>query len=626
MDVDDTHESIEPLFLNGLFALLTMLKALEVAFSFSLASVSDASPGYYYRESKHAWAPASGLQSLQVGDVTIIFDKVVSVTEMQLEILLFEAERGWAYAMDLKAEIRDEPRKRLHMIKRLKRAAESAQKLSVICDRVADARTKLDVQAYASLMNGYILFEHQRWESALDKFAIARAIYQQLALSGTAEQVTMCEAAVDTIDPNIRYCAYSLKTPAAQTAPIDNLVKSRVDLGLPALAADSNVKREDPIATIAWRGSTIPIRNPKLHELLLQIPPRVADVSQAGPAKAQPKLDAQLQEVDELLKLVKQAIVLAKGVVREDEIAVSKVKSSKSDQISAQLQLALAFVTFQHMLLVLRRNTIRVGIVYHRIATQSSTISKKKLARPTDALTIYDESLKEVNELRAFSVLDTDVGMQNYLDATLCLVDAEKALSAGGAFATRKEHSESLVLFDRASEFVAQARANAEVVARLEGSGVDSGIDVDKLKQDIQAVDMKVRSAKVREQARAFLDERKNPTGVNALEQGVADLDLKEKPPVVELPLAERLDTFVTSFDPANPNLVAFPPNVRPVPYKPMFFDLAFNGIDFPTRNTERRAAGLGRLKRSEAEAKTEEEADKGKGLLGVLGGFWGRK
>lgn len=81
------------------------------------------------------------------------------------------------------------------------------------------------------------------------------------------------------------------------------------------------------------------------------------------------------------------------------------------------------------------------------------------------------------------------------------------------------------------------------------------------------------------------------------------------------------MDTFVRSFNPKSPNLIAFPPEPQPMPAKPLFFDIAYNAIEFPLSNISRRAAGLERKGRGEAD-----NEGKGKGLLGVLGGFWGRK
>ena len=63
-----------------------------------------------------------------------------------LLIPLFQAERAWAYAMQLKQEANSEPRKKFHLLARLRKAVKSAQELERLSalDR-CDARTKLEV-------------------------------------------------------------------------------------------------------------------------------------------------------------------------------------------------------------------------------------------------------------------------------------------------------------------------------------------------------------------------------------------------------------------------------------------------------------------------------------------------
>ena len=48
--------------------------------------------------------------------------------------------------------------------------------------------------------------------------------------------------------------------------------------------------------------------------------------------------------------------------------------------------------------------------------------------------------------------------------------------------------------------------------------------------------------------------------------------------------LAERLDSYqeYTLSPKSVPNLVHFPPEPQPVPFKPLFFDLALNHMDLP--------------------------------------------
>jgi len=61
-----------------------------------------------------------------------------------LHILLFDAERAWAYAMQLKEETVNDPRKRDHMVRRMKKAADLASKLEELSKTFCDQRTAED--------------------------------------------------------------------------------------------------------------------------------------------------------------------------------------------------------------------------------------------------------------------------------------------------------------------------------------------------------------------------------------------------------------------------------------------------------------------------------------------------
>jgi len=69
---------------------------------------------------------------------------------------LTNAERAWAYAMELKAAFarggEDSARKRHHAIKRLAKAASWAAQLAALAAARADARTALEADAYSSWM------------------------------------------------------------------------------------------------------------------------------------------------------------------------------------------------------------------------------------------------------------------------------------------------------------------------------------------------------------------------------------------------------------------------------------------------------------------------------------------
>lgn len=63
-----------------------------------------------------------------------------------MQLLLFDAERAWAYAMELKANMAAEPRKRHHMVARLRKATRLVDQLEQLAATVTcDARTNLEI-------------------------------------------------------------------------------------------------------------------------------------------------------------------------------------------------------------------------------------------------------------------------------------------------------------------------------------------------------------------------------------------------------------------------------------------------------------------------------------------------
>ena len=71
----------------------------------------------------------------------------------------------------------DDTRKQMHYMNRLKKAAKIAKQLESLCSTKlgkVEVRSALDAQAYSALMSGYVLFEGQNWQGALEKFSAAR--------------------------------------------------------------------------------------------------------------------------------------------------------------------------------------------------------------------------------------------------------------------------------------------------------------------------------------------------------------------------------------------------------------------------------------------------------------------
>ncbi len=88
---------------------------------------------------------------------------------------LIMCERAWGYAMQLKQESNTDPRKKFHLINRLRKAVKFANEFEKLSQsNKCDARTKLEAQGYSSLINGQFNFEKQNWIESLKYFSLAK--------------------------------------------------------------------------------------------------------------------------------------------------------------------------------------------------------------------------------------------------------------------------------------------------------------------------------------------------------------------------------------------------------------------------------------------------------------------
>ncbi|KAJ3154969.1 signal recognition particle subunit srp68 [Geranomyces michiganensis] len=524
-----------------------------------------------------------------------------------LEILLFGAERGWSYYMELKPDS-DDSRVQIHLLHRLKRAVQTAESLLAVIRECGDERSKLEVQAYMTLMQASLMLEQEKWEDAWNLYATSRTIYLHLAKSGDMKQATMAQAAADSMEGSIRFCAYRLQVPDAQKSSVDDLVASRngrAGLDLKSLLRSAEaavpVSNRDAAGSLAikWQGKKLSVKNQSLYAQLLAI----ADEScQFAKYKSESgvKIPPLITKAEKYLIKATQAVDLAARDVEEDRRVTERAISSKSAENTANVAAVHAYAQFKRMQGILYKSALGVDQLKVKRATPGALDPKKKAVRPGEVLNFIDAARTAINDVQALAGIQSDPALLQYLHAQHALLTAHRTLFLAYELAST-ERGQSMVLFDRAHEHVSQARVQADAALRERWIEEDESFAARELRDLAVDFVQEVRLAKLREQARWALDKK---------ESG-AEADDK-------LPLVARLDTFVASFDPAGPNLVAIPPQLIPVAPKPVFYDIANNGVVFPTRNVERRIAGQPRKPRA------DESGPAKAGLLGgVFGGLW---
>jgi signal recognition particle subunit SRP68 len=100
--------------------------------------------------------------------------------------------------------------------------------------------------------------------------------------------------------------------------------------------------------------------------------------------------------------------------------------------------------------------------------------------------------------------------------------------------------------------------------------------------------------------------------GLVTLEQVTAE----EASQTSQRPVVERLQQFAGSRLDLN-NLVPFPPQMQPIPVKPLFLDVAWNYIDYPREGEQREAPAQAQ---GQPQAQAEEENKGRRGWFGFGG------
>ena len=224
-----------------------------------------------------------------------------------LQLLLFEAERAWAYAQDLIAQSTlpaNDVRAgtlRHSATGRLRRAVHWSTQLLSHCQALYAAGrfpSEHVVQAtvYTLVMNGRFLRYRDDFEDALVQLSVARDLLDQLAERAvTSRDQALATLFADEIGPEIRYCAHELGREKAYD--VDAIVvelgrKHRGEIVDGCEAILRKLKQEGEgsgearkkLETPMWEGQPIPVRNPELVDVLLRV--QEAEAKIAAPREA----------------------------------------------------------------------------------------------------------------------------------------------------------------------------------------------------------------------------------------------------------------------------------------------------------------------------------------------------
>ncbi|XP_056265620.1 signal recognition particle subunit SRP68 [Pseudoliparis swirei] len=489
-----------------------------------------------------------------------------------LLLVLMEAERAWSYAMQLKQEANTEPRKRFHLLARLRKAAKHSEKLEKLCESPrVDAKTKLEAQAYTSYLTGMVVFELQEWKLAMEAFNKCKTIYEKLASAFTEELAVLYRQRVDEISPNIRYCAYNIGDQNA----INDLMQMRLTGGgggmmaekLEALITQARTKQAATMSEVEWRGRSVPVKIDKARIFLLGLADNEAAIAQTANEETKEHLyETLLAECRDTIQAVREELKSeAKQRERGSEGDGGKVSN---------LQFLHSYLTYIKLCTLVKRNESMAHTLQAKLKEPEADESKRG-ARPQDLIRLYDIILQSLAELSTLQGLEDDHTFQKEVSLKTLVYKANRCFFIAQSYVLVKKWSEALVLYERVLKYATEVQSKTK---NLKNSLEDL--------PDVQELIAEVNAEKYSLQAAAILDTEE--TADVSSQQQVKD----------NTPLCDRLETFrlEPSLVGKQPNLVQFPPDFQPIPCKPLFFDLALNHVAFPSLDDKVEQKGKGGL------------------------------
>uniref|UniRef100_A0A3Q3RE31 Signal recognition particle subunit SRP68 n=1 Tax=Monopterus albus TaxID=43700 RepID=A0A3Q3RE31_MONAL len=372
-----------------------------------------------------------------------------------LLLVLMEAERAWSYAMQLKQEANTEPRKRFHLMARLRKAAKHSEKLAKLCEsHRVDAKTKLEAQAYTAYLSGMVEFELQEWKRAMEAF--------------------------NKCDQNA----------------INDLMQMRLTGGgggmmaekLEALITQARTKQAVTMSEVEWRGRTVPVKIDKARIFLLGLADNEAAIAQATNEETKEHL------YETLLAECRDTI----QAVREELKSEAKQRERSSDADSGKvsnLQFLHSYLTYIKLCTLVKRNESMAHTLQAKLKEPESDENKRG-PRPQDLIRLYDIILQSLAELSTLQGLEDDHTFQKEVSLKTLVYKAYRCFFIAQSYVLVKKWSEALVLYERVLKYAKEVQSKAK---SLHNSLKDL--------PDIQELIAKVNAEKYSLQAAAILGE-----------------------------------------------------------------------------------------------------------------------
>ncbi|PQE28876.1 signal recognition particle protein [Rutstroemia sp. NJR-2017a BBW] len=514
-------------------------------------------------------------------------------------LLLLISERAWANAMSMK-EVHSADTKgitgssRSHIISRLHKSATYANHLlQLLSDRSATGATDRDVleaRAYAAALSGAMQFEKQSWEACVKSYSEARIIYTALSKDNRSD--IFKDLLSEPVDPSIRYGAYKLGMPRTLAIPaiarenfpsgpeLVSLVEKFDEYALKdepeKVKVNANESADAP-KTITWRSRTVDLEDAAIASALGAVKAASLNLSKLLSSEGSNNPKDRGAAYDDILIASQDAVDATKHAI--DELTSEGV--GQGDKRMQSLLITRTAVSYDMIGWRIGRNRVMVGERDGAIdytPPQSKKGAKqgppqeeatgRKLARLREKLVLYDAILQSVESIKELPGVAADSTLQEELDAKYNYFQALKCLTLARSHTLTSNPKNALALTSRAFEKSTTAHSH-----------LSSSMDTSSSSPPNLTITPS-ESSSLHSFLQSELQRQRALVEISNLTSNIPKAGEYRKP------LVERLHEYPADGVVDLKNIVKYPPKVEVVPVKPLFFDAAWNYVEYPGRRT----------------------------------------
>ncbi|KAH8659142.1 signal recognition particle protein [Tricladium varicosporioides] len=521
-----------------------------------------------------------------------------------VHLLLLTAERAWANAMSMR-EIHSTEQKgitgstRSHIISRLHKSTIYANHLfQILKDQAATGAQDEDVleaRAYAAALSGAKAFEKQSWEACVSSYSEARIIYSALVTAKRSD--VFKDLLSDPVDLSIRYGAYQLRMPRTVAIPTiarKFFPKGDLELVKQVEKLDPDVLNDRPTKTqtetsdneaipktIAWRSRKVDLEDAAIAAALGAVDSAVKKLTESLGSSDNLLPNDKAAAYDDVLISSQDAVDATKHAI--DELVSEGV--GQGDKRIQSLQITRTAVSYKMISWRIGRNRVLVGerdgAVFESslsnnpkkksLKSLKEESTGKKLAHLREKAVLYDAILQSLESIKELPGVAADAAFLDELEAKRGYFSALKCLTIARSHALLSNPKNALALLTRASE-----KCNVAHKYLSSSTDTSNGTPPNLSISPSEVQFLKDLLEGEVQRHRALVELFNLNSGPDQAQENVATR-----------PLVEQLHEYPSKVVNLS-NLVTYPPKLEPVPVKPLFFDAAWNYIEYPGREVEK--------------------------------------